>query len=514
MILITPRRALLSVSDKTGIAEFARTLADMGIEILSTGGTKEALLQAKIPVKGVEEVTGFPACLDGRLKTLHPTLLGGVLFRRDDPSHVADAARHGLLPIDIVVVNLYPFRTTVQKLGIHPAPGEGLPPEAVEQIDIGGPTLIRAAAKNHDDVAVLCDPKDYARVAAELREHGATSLSLRRELAHKAFAHTAVYDGVIAETFSGGTEDHVTLMHGRKLRYGENPHQWGMFYEIEGTPQQSWQQRQGKELSYLNLLDGDAAWRMACDFPGATAVMVKHANPSGIATAATIEEAFRKAYDADRLSAFGVIIALNRPCTKAIADMIVHEKIFVEVLMAPSIEHEALELLSSKPNIRILQMSDARFSERTLYRSAFGGMLAQNDDVRELEDRDMTCVTRRQPTQEERQDMLFAWKAVKHAKSNAIVLAKDGVTVGIGCGQTSRVDATWIALKRAGHRSQGATLASDAFFPFPDSLEEAAKNGVSAVIQPGGSIRDADVLRRADELGLCMVTTGIRGFRH
>ena len=509
------RRALLSVSDKRGIVSLARTLVQAGYDILSTGGTLSALLEAKIPARSVEEVTGMPACLGGRLKTLHPMLLGGVLFRRNDPEHCADATKQGLLPIDLVAVNLYPFRTTVQKLDIHVEPGAPLPPEAIEQIDIGGPTLLRAAAKNYDDVTVLSDPDDYEQVEREIAHGGQTSLQLRCALAHKAFAHTAVYDGVIAETFSGGTEDHIFLQHGRMLRYGENPHQWGRFYDIEGAPQQRWRQLQGKELSYLNLLDSDAAWRMVCEFPMPAAVLVKHANPSGIAVSLdSVEDAFQKAYDADRLSAFGVIVAINRPCTERLARAILDQKIFVEVVLAPVFDPGALSLLATKPNLRLLAMGDTRFSDRAVYRSAFGGMLVQNDDIRELGDKDLVCVTKRQPSPAEREQLLFAWKVVKHAKSNAIVFARDGVTVGIGCGQTSRVDATWIALKRAGDKAKGAVMASDAFFPFPDSIEEAAKHGIAAVIQPGGSIRDADVVRRADDLGISMLTTGVRGFRH
>lgn len=508
------RRALLSVSDKDGIVDFARDLSAAGFEIVSTGGTQKALEDAGIPVTHVEKVTQFPECFGGRVKTMHPLIMGGVLYRRDDTAHVAQAGELGITPIDIVVVNLYPFKATIQKLGFNPETGEHLPQEAIEQIDIGGPTLLRSAAKNFGAVTVVCDPADYARVIDQISKGGTTTEELRRELSAKAFLHTAAYDSLIAEAMSGGTVDGITLIDGRKLRYGENPHQWGKFFEIDGTPEQTWKQLQGKELSYLNLLDGDGAWRMVCEFPDPTCVMVKHANPSGIATSTTIEDAFQKAYDTDRLSAFGVIIALNRPCTKAVADKIIDQKIFVEVILAPEFDTDALELLKQKPNIRLLSMDGTRFSENVVYRSAFGGMLAQNDDVREVREGDVTCVTKAKPTKEQMRDLLFAWKAVKHAKSNAIVLAKDAVTVGIGCGQTSRVDSTWIALKRAGEKSKGAVLASDAFFPFPDSLEEAAKHGVTAFIQPGGSVRDAEVFKRADELGVAMVLTGVRAFRH
>jgi phosphoribosylaminoimidazolecarboxamide formyltransferase/IMP cyclohydrolase len=470
-------------------------------------------MDAGIPVVGVEDVTQFPECLGGRVKTMHPLIMGGILFKRDDPMQVAEAVKLGMRSIDLVVVNLYPFQTTIQKIGYHPEEGLPLPEAAVEQIDIGGPTLLRSAAKNAASVTVVCDPRDYARVG-EAMQSGDTSIELRRGLAFKAFSHTAQYDALIAETMSGGLSDHLILMSGRALRYGENPHQWGRFFEIDGSPLQQWKQLQGKELSYLNLLDGDGAWRMVSDFDAPTTVMVKHANPSGIASDQTIEEAFQKAYDTDRLSAFGVIIALNRPCTKSVAEKILDQKIFVEVILAPTFDRDALKLLESKPNVRLLSMGDTRFSENVVYRSAFGGMLVQNDDVRHLTKKDLQCVTKKQPTDEQISDLLFAWKVVKHAKSNAIVLAKNSVTVGIGCGQTSRVDATWIAIKRAGENTKDAVLASDAFFPFADSLEEAAKHGVSAFIQPGGSIRDAEVIARADELGLCMVFTSVRAFRH
>lgn len=494
--------------------EFAKKLHKAGFEIVSTGGTQKALEDAGVIVTHVEKITQFRECFGGRVKTMHPLIMGGILFRRDDQAHVSEAGELGILPIDVVVVNLYPFRTSAQKLGFTPAPGKPLPDALIEQIDIGGPTLLRSAAKNHASVTVVSDPADYARVAKEIEESGNTSSELRRELAAKAFFHTSTYDAFIAECMTGGMADDIMLEGGRQLRYGENPHQWGKFFEIHGTPLQRWEQLQGKELSYLNLLDGDAAWRMVCEFDQPVAVLVKHANPSGIASDPSIDEAFQKAYDTDRLSAFGVIVALNRSCSTVIAKKIIDQKIFVEVILAPSFDKGALELLKEKPNIRLLSMDGARFSENVVYRSAFGGMLAQNDDVREVTKKDLTVVTKRKPTAEEIDDLLFAWKAVKHAKSNAIVLVKNRVTIGLGTGQTSRVDSTWIALKRAGDKAKNSVLASDAFFPFPDSIEEAAKHGISAVIQPGGSIRDVEVFKRADELGIAMVVTGVRAFRH
>lgn len=509
-----PRRALLSVSDKDGIAEFALKLVSAGFEIISTGGTQKVLSDAGIPVTSMEDITKFPESFGGRVKTMHPLVMGGILYRRGDKSHTAEAGALSIQPIDIVAVNLYPFQTTIQKLGFTPEPGKALPEVAIEHIDIGGPTLLRSAAKNYASVTVVCDPADYQRVANQIGKDGDTTVELRQELATKAFHHTATYDSCIAETMSGGATDDVLLTHPKQLRYGENPHQWGRFCQIFGRPEKQWKQLQGKDLSFLNILDSDVAWRMVSEFEQPTAVFVKHTNPSGVATSDTIANAFQKAYDTDRLSAFGVIIAINRPCTKDIAKKIIDQKIFVEVILAPTFDLDAQEILHLKPNIRVLSMGALRFSENILYRSAFGGMLVQNDDLKEVTAADLTCVTEKKPTKEEVKDMLFAWKVVKHAKSNAIVLVKDMVTVGIGSGQTSRVDSTWIALKRAQEKAKGSVLASDAFFPFPDAVEEAMKHGVSAFIQPGGSIRDEEVFKKANELGVSMVLTGVRAFRH
>lgn len=505
------KRALVSVSDKTGLVDFAKILVDAGYEILSTGGTLKELQKANIKAISVEEVTEFPECFGGRVKTMHPKVMGGILFRRDISEHVAEAKKLGIEPIDLVVVNLYPFEKTAGDKSKTDA-------EIIEQIDIGGPTLLRSAAKNYHAVTVLCDPADYSRVASQIQKDGFTTPDLRAELAAKIFVHTANYDMHIAGYF--GMNRWMFLTEGRKLRYGENPHQWGEYYKISDTSE-CWKQLQGKDLSYLNILDADAAWRMVLDFSEPTAVFVKHANPSGIASRPTIEEAFQHGYDTDRLSAFGVIIALNRPCTKEIVEKIIDQKIFTELLMAPSFDPEALDFLKQKPKIRVLALSPLPPLPRgegerssVTYRSALGGILVQDEDTKQVVEKDLTCVTKKKPTKEQIEDLLFAWKVVKHAKSNAIVLAKDLETVGIGCGQTSRVDSSWIAAKRAGERAKGSVLASDAFFPFPDALEEAAKHGVVAVIQPGGSIRDGDVTLKADELGLAMVVTGVRGFRH
>ncbi|NOS67398.1 MAG: bifunctional phosphoribosylaminoimidazolecarboxamide formyltransferase/IMP cyclohydrolase [Candidatus Peribacteraceae bacterium] len=502
------KRALISVSDKTGVETFARTLTELGYEILSTGGTQKTLAAAKIPVTPVETVTEFPECFGGRVKTMHPAIMGGILFRRDNADDVKEAKKLGIEPIDIVVVNLYPFGKTA-------ADPEKSRAEVIEQIDIGGPTLLRSAAKNHSHVTVICDVADYGRVLAEL-EKGESSDELRDELATKAFFHTASYDTMISSWLSEGKNWGVLLRGGTALRYGENPHQWGKYFgmgKVEDPA--SWGKKlQGKDTSYLNILDADAAWSAVCEFEEPTAVFVKHANPSGIASRGNIEDAFQAAYDADRLSAFGVIIALNRECSKVIAQKVIDQKMFVEVIVAKSYEAGALEILSQKPNIRVIEQSMTPPKEQTTYRSVLGGMLMQNADTKIVTEAELTVVTKKKPTKEQIKDLLFAWKCVKYCKSNAIVFAHDLTTVGLGTGQTSRVDATWIAAKRAGEKSRGAVMASDAFFPFPDSVEEAAKHGISVIIQPGGSIRDAEVFAKAEELGLVMVTTGVRAFRH
>ena len=518
------RRALLSVSDKSGIEEFAKRLQKKGIEILSTGGTAKTLSAAGIQVTLVEDVTKFPECFSGRVKTMHPLLLGGVLFRRQDPSHVQEAEKLGITPIDLIVVNLYPFAETVAKKVSEQ--------ETIEQIDIGGPTLLRSAAKNCESVTVVSDPLDYERVLSEIETKGETTQELRKELAAKVFLHTAAYDSMITEWLSDGKNTGVILTNGVQLRYGENPHQWGNFFEIvsgfgmrfenesaknpksSSRASRAWKKLQGKDFSYLNILDADAAWTAVQEFEEPTAVFVKHANPSGIASRKKIEEAFQLAYDADRLSAFGVIIAINRECTLEIAQKIIDQKMFVEVIIAPSYAVAALEILTQKPNIRVIENQHLHPTECTQYRTSLGGMLLQNPDNRIITEKDLTVVTRKKPTPDQIRDLLFAWKVVKHAKSNAIVFAKDLISVGIGCGQTSRVDATYLAAKRAREAAKGAVMASDAFFPFSDAVEEAARHGISAIIQPGGSIRDAEVIAKADELRLAMVTTGVRAFRH
>jgi len=505
--LLMGKRALLSVSDKSGIADFARALTELGFEILSTGGTQKALEKAKIPVTPVEKITQFPECFGGRVKTMHPAVTGGILFRRGNAEDRKEAKEHNIAPIDIVAVNLYPFeeasrdKTTVREA-------------LIEQIDIGGPTLLRSAAKNYADVTVLCDPADYSRVIDELRAHGETSPACRAELAAKVFARTAAYDGIIAEVLSGGRSKGLMLTNELALRYGENPHQWGKYYDVAGHGRRWEVLQEEKKMSYLNILDADSAINLVCEFEEPTAACIKHANPSGVASHLDITEAFQRSFDADRLSAFGVIVALNRECPKGVVQKIIDQKIFAEVLIAPSFSGEALELLKQKPRIRVIRCECPRAEDLVTYRSMLGGILVQDADTKEVAKDNLTCVTEVKPTKQQIEDLLFAWKVVKHAKSNAIVFAKDKVSTGIGCGQTSRVDSTIIAARRAGEKAKGSMMASDAFFPFADSVEEAAKHGIAAIIQPGGSIRDKEVIAKANELLIPMVVTGIRGFRH
>ncbi|MDD5469206.1 MAG: bifunctional phosphoribosylaminoimidazolecarboxamide formyltransferase/IMP cyclohydrolase [Candidatus Peribacteraceae bacterium] len=502
------RCALLSVSDKTGIADFARKLTQLNFKIISTGGTQKALEEAGIPVTPAEAVTQYPECFSGRVKTMHPAITGGILFRRGDSEHEAEAKKLGIGPIDLVVVNLYPFEKTAAD------PGKSHD-ELIEQIDIGGPTLLRSAAKNHAHVTVICDSADYGRVLRELEENGDTSPELRAELATKVFLRTAAYDLAITRTLSKGGNTGILLTEKTTLRYGENPHQWGAFYSLYGC-EPGWSVLQEeKQMSYLNILDADGAWNLTCEFDEPTAACIKHANPSGVASHEDIAEAFQRSYDADRLSAFGVIISLNRECPAEVVRKIIDQKIFVEIIIAPGFTPEAVELLKKKPKIRVIEYHcPPREEEQVRFRSMLGGMLVQNLDTRIVRKEDLTVATEAKPTKEQVEDLLFAWKVVKHAKSNAIVFAKDRVSAGIGCGQTSRVDSTIIAARRAGERAKGAVMASDAFFPFPDSVEEAAKNDIAAIIQPGGSIRDAEVIAKANELKIPMVLTGVRGFRH
>jgi len=522
------RRALLSVSDKTGLEPFARQLHERGIELISTGGTASALKQAGLPVKDVSEHTGFPELMDGRLKTLHPKVHGGLLAVRGQPDHERAASKHGIAPIDLLVVNLYPFEATVER--------GASPEECIENIDIGGPAMIRAAAKNHASVVVLVDPEDYARLLSDLQSRGgATSLELRKSLAAKAYARTAAYDAAISGWFArelGETTPAWRTFGGRlaqQLRYGENPHQWAAFYHApERRPGVATAfQHQGKELSYNNLNDTDAAFELVAEFdPKETAAVaiIKHANPCGVARAATLKEAYLAALRCDPVSAFGGIIALNRAIDAEAAEEIT--RIFTEVVIAPAVTPEAAALFAAKKNLRLLttgDLPDPRAPGVT-FRSLAGGFLVQSRDAAGVDAMELKVVTKRQPTAEELADLKFAFRVAKHVKSNTIVYAKDGATVGIGAGQMSRVDSARIAAWKAEEAARaagiseslakGSVVASDAFFPFADGLIAAAEAGATAVIQPGGSMRDDEVIRAADERGLAMVFTGVRHFRH
>jgi phosphoribosylaminoimidazolecarboxamide formyltransferase/IMP cyclohydrolase len=510
------RRALLSVHDKTGLVELGGRLAARGVELVSTGGTAKSLRKAGVAVTEVAAVTGAPEILDGRVKTLHPAVHAGILARRDLPEHLATLDRHGLPPIDLVVVNLYPFEPTL-------ASGADFA-DCVEQIDVGGPAMIRAAAKNQDGVAVVVDPSDYGPLLAELEARGGTEGALRRRLAAKAFARTAAYDAAIAGWLARETGDEFpqrAVLAGTRrqlLRYGENPHQRAAFYATGATPAglAAATQLQGKELSFNNLADADAALALAAELDRPAAVIVKHANPCGAAVGETVAEAYRKALACDPVSAFGGIVACNRPLDREAAAEIA--RVFTEVVVAPGADEAARAELAAKPNLRLLTL-DAMPDPVTAGHDVkwlTGGFLAQDRDTAKLLPTQIHVVTRRSPTGAELADLLFAWTVVKHVKSNAIVLARDGATVGIGMGQTSRVDAVRLAARRAAEHagSRPCVVASDAFFPFPDGLLAAIEAGATAAIQPGGSVRDQEVVEAADRAGVAMVFTGIRHFRH
>jgi phosphoribosylaminoimidazolecarboxamide formyltransferase / IMP cyclohydrolase len=518
-------RALLSVSDKTDLVPFARTLAEAGVALVSTGGTARTLSQAGLKVADVAQVTGFPEMLDGRVKTLHPAIHGGILARRDRDSHRAALDSQAIAPIDLVVVNLYPFAATVAR----GAPFE----DCIENIDIGGPSLIRGAAKNHEFVTVVTDPADYEAVLAEMRAHGgATTLELRRRLAGAAYARTAAYDAAIAQWFAaqrGETFPQTLAIAGERaqlLRYGENPHQQAALY-VGGARRPgvaTARQIQGKELSYNNLNDTDAAYELAAEFAEPAVAIIKHANPCGVAIAGDLAAAYAKALACDPVSAFGGIIALNRPLDARTAEAVA--KLFVEVVIAPEITPEAQAVLGRKTALRLLVaggLPDPSLPGVTL-RSLAGGYLLQTSDTGRTDGNSLKTVTRRAPSEAEVRDLLFAFVVAKHVKSNAIVYAKDGATVGIGAGQMSRVDAARIAAWKAEEAAKaagmgapatrGAVAASDAFFPFADGLEATIAAGATAVIQPGGSVRDQEVIDAADRAGIAMVFTGTRHFRH
>jgi phosphoribosylaminoimidazolecarboxamide formyltransferase/IMP cyclohydrolase len=515
------RRALLSVSDKTGVVELARALAARGIELLSTGGTARALAEAGIPVREVASVTGFPEIMDGRVKTLHPKIHGGLLGRRGTDDAVM--VREGIAPIDLLVVNLYPFASTIARPGVSYA-------DAIENIDVGGPAMLRGAAKNHQDVAVVVDPADYAELLATLEANaGATSFALRARLAAKAFAHTAAYDALVADYLARQHEVTdpfpqqlgIALTRIATLRYGENPHQRAAFYRSPGAAPDSIANAkfaQGKELSFNNIADADTALECVRQFDTPACVIVKHANPCGAAVARHLRDAYELAYRTDPTSAFGAIIAFNRPLDAETAALIL-ERQFVEVLVVPELLPGAAQELATKPNVRVLLTGALQPElpvERQLH-SVGGGVLVQDRDAGRIDVETLRCVTTRQPTDEELRDLAFAWRIAKFVKSNAIVFVRDEATVGVGAGQMSRVYSSRIgAIKAedAGMSVRGAVMASDAFFPFRDGVDVAASQGVTAVIQPGGSLRDAEVIAAANEHGLAMLFTGMRHFRH
>jgi len=555
------RRALISVSDKTGIVEFVRELETFGVEIISTGGTAKALREAGIEVIEVSSVTGFPEMMDGRVKTLHPKIHGALLAIRDDSEHIAAMERNGIQPIDMVVVNLYPFEQTVEAADVSLE-------AAIEQIDIGGPALIRSAAKNYEDVAIVTSPDLYRQIRTELiLDDGALTLATREQLARLAFMRTALYDSAIFPYLSANldgaqnsklfppiqdilpamstymnlfssamralagdqfeaTEEgqlndhyHLSLNKATDLRYGENPHQAAALYEIRTRPATvesaglaTAEQLAGKEMSFNNYVDADAAWQLVCEFEATACAIIKHTNPAGVALGVTVEEAYRRALACDLLSAFGGIVAFNRTLDEAAARAVT--EIFTEVIVAPDYDDAAIEILKTKKSLRVLRLGEAKFIDGLEYKQISGGMLVQTRDTHRLKREDLRVVTKRVPTENEIDDLLFAWTVCKHTKSNAIVYARDKQTVGVGAGQMSRVDSVKIGAMRAQLPIEQSVMASDAFFPFRDGIDEAAKHGITAVIQPGGSVRDEEVIAAANENGLAMVFTGVRHFKH
>jgi phosphoribosylaminoimidazolecarboxamide formyltransferase/IMP cyclohydrolase len=513
-------RAIVSVSDKAGVADFAKELSQLGFEVFSTGGTKKALAEAKVPVRSVSEITGFPEILDGRVKTLHPMVHGGILANRKIAAHMEELAKHNIAEINLVAVNLYPFVQTVSKEGVSLD-------EALENIDIGGPTLIRAAAKNFPSVIVVVDPADYPLVLEKLKG-GGLDLPERKRLAQKAFQHVAIYDTAISQYLGRdmeGLPEEMTIALKKRygLRYGENPHQQAVFYAEQrvGAKQDTgitWaKQLWGKELSFNNILDADAAWGAVIDFSAPTVAIIKHTNPCGLASHDDIAEAYLRALSGDPVAAFGGIVASNRAINTAAAEEI--SKTFYEIVIAPEYETEALKILKRKKDLRLLitELPPDYGAAPTGYldfRRVKGGFLVQSSDSVPEGSVDLKTVTKREPTKVEIEDLLFAWRVVKHVKSNAIVLAKDKTLLGMGAGQPSRIVSAQIAKEKAGERTVGSVLASDAMFPFPDVVEAAAAGGVTAIIQPGGSIRDEDSIKAADKHNITMVFTGMRHFRH
>ena len=510
------KRALVSVSDKTGIVEFCKRLIACDFEIISTGGTAKALEEAGLPVIGISDVTGFPECLDGRVKTLHPNVHAGLLAMRSNPEHMEQLEKLNVNTIDVVAVNLYPFKATISKPGVSFA-------DAVENIDIGGPTMIRAAAKNYQDVAVVVDPKDYERVLSEL-EAGKITLDTKKYLQYKVFAHTAVYDSMIsnylAEQLDIRYPDSITFAYekAQDMRYGENPHQGASYYSEEfiragslSKAKQLW----GKELSYNNINDANGALELVKEFDEPCVVASKHANPCGVGVGETVHEAYIKAYESDPVSVFGGILAINRVVDAATANEI--NKIFIEIVIAEGFTQEALDILTTKKNIRLLELPDIRARrEKSAYdmKKVYGGLLVQDYDETLFSEENVKVVTNRAPTEEEMKALLFNWKVVKYTKSNAIVIGLKDRTTGIGMGQTNRIWAAQQAIEHAGDKAKGSVMASDAFFPFPDCVEECVKAGITAIIQPGGSLRDQLSIDACNEAGIAMIFVGDRHFRH
>jgi phosphoribosylaminoimidazolecarboxamide formyltransferase/IMP cyclohydrolase len=556
--LVKIRRALISVSDKTGIVDFARELKSFGVEIISTGGTAKVLRDAGVEVRDVSEVTGFPEMMDGRVKTLHPRIHGGLLGVRDNPDHQRAMREHEIEPIEMVVVNLYPFEQTVMQEGVTLK-------QAIEQIDIGGPAMIRSAAKNWESVAVVTDSTMYVQVLEEMKQHaGALTFATRGQLARRAFVRTALYDARVfsyldgqrdapealtfqpdasaiagaMEAFSSLTSQFIDLLPAsdeedvdsqggvfsrypdivlsrlRAVRYGENPHQKAALYEVqtEYAGVAHAELLSGKEMSFNNYVDADAAWQLVCDFDELACAIIKHTNPAGVGLGTNAEDAYCKALATDAVSAFGGIVAFNGPVDEAVARAVI--EIFTEVVIAPNYEDAALEVLRSKKNLRVLRVGKAARAVGLEYKQISDGMLVQTRDTHRLSRDDLKVVTKRLPTDHEVRALLFAWTVCKHTKSNAIVYAREGQTVGVGAGQMSRIDSVKLGAMRAQLPIEGSVLASDAFFPFRDGIDEAAKHGITAVIQPGGSVRDPEVIAAADEHGLAMVFTGVRHFRH
>jgi phosphoribosylaminoimidazolecarboxamide formyltransferase/IMP cyclohydrolase len=511
-------RALLSVSDKAGIVDFAAGLSELGVEIVSTGGTARLLREKNVKARDVSELTGFPEMLDGRVKTLHPKVHGGILAIRSNPAHEAALKDHEISVIDLIAVNLYPFEKTAAKPGVDFE-------ELIENIDIGGPTMIRSAAKNFEDVAVVVDPADYAGILEELRRNGGLERESRLALARKAFATTAAYDGFISTTLQERAAPglpksfHLNFEKAMDLRYGENPHQSAALYHnraVAGRGLAYAPQLQGKELSYNNLVDLEAAWRLAQEFTEPVTAIIKHTNPCGIAIAKTLAESYVRALSVDPVSSFGSVIAVNRKLDLATAEEM--SKLFIEAIIAPGFDADALEKLKAKKSLRLIDMSATAGDEYgPQLKSVGGGLLVQTPDTIGAKPKDWKCASKRQPTEEEMRGLAFAWSVVKHVKSNAIVFGRDGMILGVGAGQMSRVDSVKLAAMKARdlkHDLKGSVVASDAFFPFPDGVEEAAKHGATAVVQPGGSVRDNEVVEAADRLGMAMLMTGMRHLRH